>query len=792
MRLSKKFLADYVDIKNISFNEVANKMVSVGNEFESVSKLSDATGLIVGEVVACEKHPESTKLSICKVNVGEATHQILCGAANVAKGQKVVVAQIGAILPGGFEIKKAKLAGMDSEGMICSLAELGIDNKFLTEDDKNGIHVLGEDAVVGSDPLAYLGFDDEVIDFELTANRSDLLSVIGMAYEVGAIYDLPINLPVSEVNQTGTDINQDYSLTVKTSKCSTYLGKVVHNLKVGPSPDFIKARLMASGIRPINNVVDISNYVMLEYGQPLHFFDLEKLGHEVIVREAVDNEEIITLDGVTRTLKATDIVIANSKEAVAVAGVMGGLKTEVTEQTTDILIESAVFDPKSIRATAKDIWRSEASARFEKGIDANYSLNALNRACYLLSLYASGEVQTGLLSHEDAYPNEKEIVLSLETINSVLGMELTSAEVLDVFKKLKFEVIFDKLFTVFVPTRRLDISLKEDLIEEVGRMYGYDKIKSKLPTAPTKEGSYNKKSKFNKEVRSLLNSLGLNQVLTYSLVANNDLFVATKKEEIKLASPMSEDRKVLRQSLLPSLIEVFNYNSARNVKDINIFETGSIYYLENDQVCEDMHLAGLMSGSYLTNDWQGKRITSDFYLLKGVIESLLKYLGLNNRYSFTSSDLPRDFHPTKSAAVVIDRTVVGYMGSVHPLISKKDLYVFELDLEKLLAIKVRPIKYKEISKYPAVNKDLAFVVNKKTTSEEVMSIIKRVGGRLLANVDLFDLYVGDNVGADRKSLAYALTFQDASKTLSDEEINSLITKITGEVENKLDAKLRSK
>ena len=794
MRLSKSFLGDYLDIKDLSFTDIAKKMVLAGNEYESLTKLSNATNLVIGQVTNCIKHPESTKLSVCTVDLGNESKQIICGASNVAIGQKVVVAKVGAILDGGIEIKAAKLAGLDSEGMICSLAELGIEAKYLTDDDKNGIHILATDAPVGQDAIKYLGFDDETIDFELTSNRADLLSVIGMAYEVGAIYNKKVTLPDNKVTELDDNITYLNTLEVLTANCSLYLSKLVRNVVIKESPIFIKNRLIASGIRPINNVVDISNYVMMEYGQPLHFFDADLLGPKLVVRMAEEKESLTTLDGVTRTLKTSDIVIANDQEVVALAGVMGGLATEVTKDTKNIFIEAAIFDSNSVRTTAnKNNLRSEASNRFEKGVDPKRTLLALIRAAYLLNKHASGEVLTGVLTFDEADQELKRINLSLTKINNVLGMKLKSEEVINIFTRLGFAVIGDEDFEVVVPTRRLDINIQEDLIEEVGRINGYDNIVGQMPKTMIKSGNYSRRANLVKELRSLLNSLGLNQVITYSLVSKEEInkFVPLKHEEIVLLNPMSEDKKIMRQSLLTGLMTVWEYNFARNIKDINIFEVGSVYYL-NQTYHEDMTISGLLYGNYLSNDWQGKVIKNDFYVTKGIIENILKYLGLANRYTFSGEHLPSDFHPVRSASIIIDNQIIGHFGQVHPLVNKKEIYLFELNLDKLLAVKVREIKFKEVCKFPCVNKDLAFVVDHNVTSAEIMNVIKKVGGRLLYNLDVFDVYVGDNVAANEKSIAYSLTFQDQTKTLNDEEVTEIVNKIIKEVEITIPAKLRTK
>lgn len=788
MKLSRNFLNDYIDLNKIKAEEIATKMVFAGNEYETVYKLVEASNLVIGEIKECIKHPESNKLSICKVDIKESVNQIICGAPNVQTGQKVIVAKVGAELPGEIKIKEATLAGYKSEGMICSLLELGIDSKFLTEEDKAGIHVLSDDAKIGENPIEYLNLNDEIIDFELTSNRADLLSVIGMAYEVGALFDLKVNLKEPKINYI--DDEQNLTLEVNTDKCSIYLGGFAKNITIKDSPYFIKARLIASGIRPINNVVDISNYVMLETGQPLHFFNLDKLD-KVIVRQALENEEIITLDENKRLLDPSDIVIADSKKPIALAGVMGGLETEVTSDTKNIFIEAAIFDSNSVRATSNKILRSEASNRFEKGIDPNRTLFALKRAQELLQIYASADISSQILTYDNTNKEEKIIKLNLEKVNKVLGMNLQTSDVLNVFNKLSFKSS-DQL-EVSVPTRRLDINIEEDLIEEIGRIHGYDKLEGKLPLVNIKKGSYTKKAKLIKELRTLMSSLSLNQVLTYSLVKKEDIdtFSNDKKDIIELLSPMSEDKKVLRQSLLPGLLSVYEYNNARGINDINIFEIGSVYY-KNIEYKEDTYLSGLLSGTYISNNWQGLKVTSDFYLLKGIIENIMNYLGMGSRFSIDTNNIKNGFHQGVAASIYVDRKLIGHFGKVDPKISSKDVYLFEINLEELLNINVREIKFKEMSKYPSVSRDLAFVVDENQESKAIMDIIKNIAGKLLVDVDMFDLYQGVNKEENKKSLAYSFTLQDFNKTLNEEEINNIMNKIVEEVLKNNLGVLRSK
>ena len=548
MLLSRKFVSDYIELpQNLTIESIANDMTNVGNEYDKAAPLINCTNLITGEVLECIDHPDSDHLHVCKVNIGEEILNIVCGAPNVRAGIKVIVALPGAKLPGG-EIKRGVIRGIESNGMICSIKELGIDNKFLTEKDIEGIHELPVDTKVGLDPIKVLELDDEVIDFELTSNRGDLLSILGMAYELGAIYKKEVKNIDLSYKENKENIKDEFSINIETEDCTLFLAKKVKNITIKESPNFIKNRLIASGIRPINNVVDISNYVMLETGQPLHYYDANHLGNTLIVRNAKDKELITTLDNVERTLTATDIVIANNNGPVGLAGVMGGLSTEVENDTKDIIIEAAIFNNIKIRKTSKKILRSESSNRFEKGLDPKRTYMAIERSCHLLEKYADAEIVGGMLSYDKEEKNEKEINITVEKINKVLGIEISKEKVLEIFKDLGFIAKDTKDFIkVTVPTRRLDIKIEEDLIEEVGRIYGMDNIKGKLPVLASKLGKFNKTKR---ELKNKLVDLGLNETLTYSLIPNTEVhkYTTDNFEEIMLADPMSEDRNTLRYS----------------------------------------------------------------------------------------------------------------------------------------------------------------------------------------------------------------------------------------------------
>ena len=784
MKLSRKFLSDYVDIPNVTINELAEEMTHVGNEYDSAEKLVNATNLVIGKILECKDHPDSDHLHLCKVDIGREVLDIVCGAPNARAGIKVIVALVGAKLPGG-EIKAGKIRGYESNGMLCSKAELGLDSKFLEEKDKAGIHELGEDAILGEDPIKYLGLDDEVIDFELTSNRGDLLSILGMAYEIGAIYGTKVKDIDLSYKEEG---NIDFNLSLDTDNCSLFLAKEIKNITIKESPEFIKNRLIASGIRPINNVVDISNYVMLETGQPLHFYDLDRLGRTIKVRMAEDGEKLTTLDSEERTLSSEDIVITDGNNAVGLAGVMGGLSTEIENDTKNVLIEAAIFNSTKIRKTAKKILRSEASNRFEKGIDPKRTYMAIERCCNLLSKYADATIVGGIVKIDNTEVKDKEIVVTLDKINKVLGVEVTKEEVIDILTRLDFKVKEENnRFTVIVPTRRMDISIKEDIIEEVGRYYGMEKIQGSKLILPVKEG---KLDKTRRQIKNKMISMGLNEALSYALIPESEVhkYVYEDFTHINLADPMSEERKTLRYSLLYSLEQIYNYNKARNLKDVCIFELGKGFYKEDDEYKEELKLACLMTGKYYLdiND-----TNVDFYIIKGILEELLDYLGYNGRYTINVGNTPKELHPGVSAVVNMQGTDIGVIGKLHPTVTKDDVYVFEINLDKLLKNRTSNIKFKEISKYLGMEKDVAFVVNKNVSNKEIMDTIKKSGGRLLTNIEVFDVYVGDKIGSDEKSIAYNLKFEDSTKTLTEEEVMTVFNKIISDVENKLNAKVRN-
>ncbi len=787
--ISMNWVKDYVDLDGIDLKDLAVEVTKGGLNIEGVID-HHIDNLVVGEVLECVDHPDSDHLHVCKVNDGKTVRQIVCGASNVREGIKVIVALPGCILPGDFQIKEGKIRGVESNGMICALFELGLEEKN-DETYAAGITELPETAKAGEDPLKVLGLDDTIYDLDNHKRRNnDCYYHIGFAYEVATVLNKRVHLPESDYHEVDESIKDKFSLDVETKKCPYYIAKMVKNVKIGESPEFIKNRLKSAGMRSINNVVDISNYVMLEYGQPLHFFDYDKLGKHVLVRDAVDGEEIITLDGKNRKLTENDIVITDGEKPVCIAGVMGGENTEVDESTTTVLIESAIFDAVSIRLTAQRLdLKSEASIRYGKGLNFEYTDEAIKRACFLLEKYASGEVLKDEIKHDVIDKSEKRVDFTKTDINKMLGIELTDEDVKTELTRLDFGYTYENgIFHVVIPRRRLDVEANiNDIAEEIGRFYGYENLVSKVPRVPIRLGRYADDVRLRKMVSTRLRASGLNEAKTYTLTSPEmaKMFKYDNLENVILPNPMSVDKSVVRTSILPSLINVFDYNKARKVSDILIYEIAKTYDINYNETTK---AAILMSGNYLTNGVLGINVKVDFFVLKGIVENLLDYLGFKNRYSFVqANDLP-EMHPNMSARIMLDRNEIGIIGRVHPSIKKDEIYVCELNLNSLLS-RVKPIKYKTASKYPSIEKDFAFIVNNDVTNAEMKEAIKKSAGRILDSVNIFDIY--ENIEEGKKSMAYKLVFKDETRTLSDEEVMIVFNKVIKDIETKFDAKLRN-
>ncbi|KAA0549180.1 phenylalanine--tRNA ligase subunit beta [Bacillus sp. BGMRC 2118] len=804
MFVSYKWLSEYVDLTGVSATELAELITKSGIEVEGVEVLNEGiSGVVVGHVLEREQHPNADKLNKCLVDLGEGEPvQIICGAPNVDKGQKVAVATVGAVLPGNFKIKRAKLRGEESNGMICSLQELGIEGKLVPKEYSEGIYVFPSDAKVGADALEQLHLDDQILELSLTPNRSDCLSMIGVAYEVAAILDRQVKFPTIEVDASSEKASDYISVNVTASEDNPlYVAKIVKDVKVGPSPYWLQSRLMSAGIRPISNVVDITNYILLEYGQPLHAFDYNRLGSkEILVRRATSGEKIVTLDDNERTLTEEHLVITNGTEPVALAGVMGGASSEVQADTTTVLIESAYFTGSTIRKSSKDHGlRSEASTRFEKGIDPKRTHEAAERAAQLMAMYADGTVLEGTVEFNELNVQLAEVRITLERITKVIGMEITSETVEDILRRLQFSYTLDNNeFIITIPSRRGDITIEEDIVEEVARLYGYDNLPVTLPAGEQTPGHLTEIQQLRRQVRRYLEGAGLYQAVTYSLTSKEKVHHFLNKNDqvspIELLMPMSEDRSVLRLSLVPHLVDVIKHNAARQVDQLGYYELGSIFIptSEDELPNEIEKIAGIATGLWTSHLWQGEKKAVDFYLLKGILDGLFDTIGLAG-VEYNAGE-QQDLHPGRTAHISVKGEYIGYIGQIHPRTQKEmdiqETYVFELSFDKIAALIGEKVTYAPVPRYPSISRDIALVVGKEVSAGEIQHVIVEAGGALLKDVHVFDLYEGDKMEEGKKSLAFSLRYFDPERTLTDADVTTAHNKVLKAVEEKTGAVLR--
>ncbi|AGO29407.1 TPA: phenylalanine--tRNA ligase subunit beta [Staphylococcus aureus] len=788
MLISNEWLKEYVTIDD-SVSNLAERITRTGIEVDDlIDYTKDIKNLVVGFVKSKEKHPDADKLNVCQVDIGEDEPvQIVCGAPNVDAGQYVIVAKVGGRLPGGIKIKRAKLRGERSEGMICSLQEIGISSNYIPKSFESGIYVFSESQVPGTDALQALYLDDQVMEFDLTPNRADALSMIGTAYEVAALYNTKMTKPETTSNELELSANDELTVTIENEdKVPYYSARVVHDVTIEPSPIWMQARLIKAGIRPINNVVDISNYVLLEYGQPLHMFDQDAIGsQQIVVRQANEGEKMTTLDDTERELLTSDIVITNGQTPIALAGVMGGDFSEVKEHTSNIVIEGAIFDSVSIRHTSRRLnLRSESSSRFEKGIATEFVDEAVDRACYLLQTYANGKVLKDRVSSGELGAFITPIDITADKINRTIGFDLSQNDIVTIFNQLGFDTeINDDVITVQVPSRRKDITIKEDLIEEVARIYGYDDIPSTLPVfEKVTSGQLTDRQYKTRMVKEVLEGAGLDQAITYSLVSKEDAtaFAMQQRQTIDLLMPMSEAHASLRQSLLPHLIEAASYNVARKNKDVKLFEIGNVFFANGEGELPDQveYLSGILTGDYVVNQWQGKKETVDFYLAKGVVDRVAEKLNLE--FSYRRADID-GLHPGRTAEILLENKVVGFIGELHPTLAAdndlKRTYVFELNFDALMAVSVGYINYQPIPRFPGMSRDIALEVNQNIPAADLLSTIHAHGGNILKDTLVFDVYQGEHLEKGKKSIAIRLNYLDTEETLTDERVSKVQAEI---------------
>lgn len=801
MNISKKWLSQYIDLEDLSVEEIADKITTAGSEVEGIIRMSEGTNLVIGKVLSCEDHPDSDHLHVCQVDVGTSTEQIVCGAPNVAAGQKVIVAKVGAKLPGG-EIKAGVIRGQQSNGMICSLLELGVDTHSLSEDSKNGIEVLDDDAPIGNEnPLGYLGLDDAIMDVGLTPNRSDCMAAWAMAKETGAVLNRKVSLPdCKEAANVGEKSHLKVSST--TEKCPLFLGKVINSVTIKESPKWMSELLHAAGMKSINNVVDISNIVMLETGQPLHFYDIDAIpSQEITVKDQL--ECIYTaLDGVDYKIEKDDLIITSEDQPIGIAGIMGGNDSKIETTTRGIIIEAAIFNHVCIRNTSRRLnLGTDASVRYQKGIEPLATFKAMDRAVQLLCEYADARGLEETVQYGDNGYTPTAFDISLSNINQLLGTDFKEAEVIDVLARLDLQPKKNGgCIHVTIPSYRQDLMIEADIAEEIIRIIGYDRLPSTMPTMPATVGALNARQNLRRKMRSTLTSLGYHEVETYTLVSQHyiDEGILPLNDAIALASPMSEDHKYVRSSIMPSLLESVAYNQARSIKDIAFFEISNVY---GKGVVQE-RLAIAMCGDLQKSRWQKLSIPADFYTMKGLFESVMEHLGYDAKriiFKENTQDT-KHFHPYQSAVMYLGKEVLGVIGKIHPNTAKdfdvtKDVIIAEINLEVILKNKAAKVKFKPLSKYPSITRDLAFVVDESVPVEQIAKSIERHGklGKetVITDIEVFDVYTGEHVEKGQKSIALSITFQSNERTLKDNEINDIHHAILHALEEDVNAKLRS-
>lgn len=801
MLVSYKWLKELVDVTVLS-EELAEKMSTTGIEVEGVS--SPAEGLskiVVGEVISCEDVAE-THLHVCQVNVGEeALRQIVCGAPNVRTGIKVMVALPGARIADNYKIKKGKIRGLESLGMICSLGELGISDSVVPKEFSDGIQILPEEAVPGDSVFPYLDLDDEIIELSITPNRADALSMRGVAYEVAAIYDKSVHFKGFPLLETQEQAGEQLSVAIETDKAPFYAARILENVTIAPSPQWLQNLLMNAGIRPINNVVDVTNYILLYFGQPMHAFDLDTFeGNQIVVREARAGEKLVTLDDEERELETSDLVIAVADKPVALAGVMGGAATEISSQSRRIVLEAAVFDGTSIRKTSGRLnLRSESSSRFEKGINLATVTEALDAAASMIADLAGATVQAGIVSAGQLDTSDVEVVSTLSDVNRVLGTELTYTDIEDVFRRLGFGLTGDaEKFTVSVPRRRWDIHIEADLYEEIARIYGYDKLPATLPKGDGTAGQLTETQKLRRKVRTVAEGAGLTEVITYALTTPEKAvqFSTNPSNLTELMWPMTVDRSVLRQNMVAGILDTVAYNVARKNKDLALYEIGKVFEQtgnpQEELPTEINSFAFALTGLVTEKDFQTPAVPVDFFYAKGILEALFDRLGLKVEY--TATQALASMHPGRTATISLDGQVIGFVGQVHPVTAKDynipETYVAEVNLTAIEQA-IQPAKpFVEITKFPAVTRDIALLLKAEISHKEVVEVIEAAGVKRLTDIKLFDVFSGEKLGLGMKSMAYTLTFQNPEDTLEDEEVARYMEKIQNSLEETIGAEVR--
>lgn len=798
MNTSLKWIKALVPGLDCGVQEYVDAMTLSGSKVEGYEQLdADLDKIVIGQVTKIEKHPDADKLVICQVNVGSETLQIVTGAPNVFEGAKVPVVLDGGRVagghdgtktPGGIKIKKGKLRGVESSGMMCSIEELGSNREMFPDAPENGLYIFDEDAPVGENAVAYLGLDDSVVEYEITSNRVDCFSVLGIAREAAATFHKEFVPPVVTETGNNEDVNDYIKVSVKDQDlCSRYTARVVKNIKFVPSPKWMQERLRAHGIRPINNLVDITNYVMEEYGQPMHAYDLDTIeGKEIIVRRAAAGEKFVTLDGQERQLDENVLMICDAKKAVGIAGIMGGENSMITDHVTTMLFEAACFDGTNIRKSGKRIGlRTDASAKFEKGLDPNLAMEAMNRACQLVEELGAGEVVGGAV---DIYPVKREgvkIPFEPDKYNKLLGTDIPAEDMIGYFKKI--DLGYDEATNeILVPSWRQDLLCDADMAEEVARFYGYDKIGTSLPSGESTAGGKSFKLRMEEKAREIAEFCGFSQAMTYSFespkVFDKLLIPEDSKwrKTVVISNPLGEDYSIMRTLPLNGMLTSLSTNFGRRNKDVRLYEMGNIYLPKQLPLTElpeeRMQLTFGMYGD------------GDFFTMKGVIEELLYQTGLRKKAQYDPhAELPF-LHPGRKAQIVYDGAVIGYLGEVHPTVAanyaiKERVYIAVIDMPEIVSRASFDYKYEGITNFPVSSRDLSMVVPKNILVGDIEKVFEENGGKYLENYELFDVYEGEQIEKGFKSVAYSLKFRGKDKNLEESDITGAMDKILSGLKN---------
>jgi phenylalanyl-tRNA synthetase beta chain len=790
------WLKKYVEIENIDIKKLSDDLIMSGSNIETVEKVGEGIEkVVVGKILEIQGHPDADKLLVMKVDIGSEILQIVTGAQNCSLNDYVPVALVGAKLP-DLKIKKGKLRGVESFGMFCSFEELGFEKSVIPKEFADGILILDKEYPLGMDIFEALDLYDNVIEFEITPNRPDCLSMIGMARETAATFDLELKMPELKAFEGVEDIKDYIEVEIEDyAKCPRYMAGMIKDVKIEASPMWMQTALMKAGVRPINNIVDITNYVMLEFGQPIHAFDYDRLeAKKIIVRNPMDNEKFVTLDDVERTLKESHLVIADGEKAVALAGIMGGQNTEVSDTTVNVLMEVANFNKSLIREASKELGhRTEASSRFEKGIDPNTAELAMARIFQLVEELAAGTIVKGVVDAKASDKEKVEIKFRPERIRGLIGVELSDEEIVKILNRLYIEVKNeDGQYTAYAPTYRLDLLKEIDLVEEVARIYGYNVIEPTLSKDSAWGGRTNGQQ-IEDLARESLISLGLNEITTYSFISPKAVDKLNINEEsllrnvIRLRNPLGEEYSAMRTTLLSNMLDVLARNYKRKVESASAYEIGNLFFPKEVPVKTlPIEKKSLCMGMY------GKDV--DFYTIKGIVERLLEAMGIKE-YKFITEENNKTFHPGRCATVLYKDHVIGTIGEIHPLVAENfeidsRVYCGELDFNIMLQITRRDSIYKSLPKYPAVLRDIAVVIDEDVASQSIIDIIEDNGGKLLEKVDFFDMYKGSQIEKGKKSMAYSLSFRASDRTLTDEDINKIFDKIVNKLEEGLGAQLR--